>query len=247
MVRMGRLTEEQGMLLDELTALIRGELGQGMDPYPGEIIPPADALQQRAFSWAEGLDPESASQQARESSLMDMVMGKPSFERTPETEAELERYYQEAFVGPGKAAHQDELDVLAERYAGAGMNRSGSFADALGRSTTDYWSQLQGQKAGLMRGDIQDERAARESAAGRVMPGAEALAREESRVPTLWAQAGQARRGIDRELASEGVYDWLISQPAYNPWLGYMGLGLNTPAFQFGTESESFSVQGAVA
>ena len=80
---------------------------------------------------------------------------------------------------------------------------------------------------------------------GRVLPGVEASGREEMRIPGIWAQAGAARRGIDREVAGEGVYDWLVSQPAANPWLGYMGLALNTPQYQFGTQASGSTSPGA--
>jgi hypothetical protein len=234
-----RLTPEQSALLKNLNVLIGGELGKGMEPYPGEVIPPASDLQTQAFSMLGALGEGTPMTEERANAIMDLLGGTPGFQYDEQAKSDLESYYQTAIVEPSKAEFQDTLDAIAHQYGIRGAAASGSMYSSMAKEANRYQTNLDALKAGLIRGDITASRDSKEAALNRVIGATQESRAEETYVPTALLAGGAQERGIAGEQMSEGVWDWMVSQPAYNPWLGYLGTALGTPAYTFASQPSS--------
>lgn len=237
--RNDRLTPEQQQLLEDLNVLLTGQLGQGLEPFGGEISPGIDPLQQRAFDQLGELDPNSYDQKLRDYALRDVVKGTPAFEETAESRAETEQFFLDSFERPAQAQFDVDIDALAHRFGMSGSSLSGSFGKALGQETTNFRTNLQGIKANLLRGDRDAAIQSRESAAARRLGGVQASGFEETRQAQALFTGGSLRRGIQAEQNQDELFNFMFSQPAFNPWLGYLGVALGVPAYQFSGSSQT--------
>jgi hypothetical protein len=217
------LTAGQSSLLDQFVNLLSGEVGKGIEPYPGEMIPGEDPLQTKAFE-AFGAPSDRYSSMI-ESAISRAVSGEPAYKSSPE---DIAAYF-DLLEAPARANFERVgLRGIQEQFAGRGQEIGGGLIDASLGATGEFEQGLLAQRAAFARGDLDAERASREAAYGRLLPGAELAGVEQFRVPSVLAGAGAERRGIATELASEGVWDWLTSQPYANPWLGFAPLALGT-------------------
>lgn len=243
--RNSRLTPEQAQLLEDLNLLLTEQLGQGLAPFEGEIVPGIDPLQQRAFDQLGLLSPDSETQIGRDAALADVVAGTPAFEETDESRARTEQFFTESFERPAQAQFDVDIDALAHRFGVQGSSLGGDFATALGRQTTNFRTNLSGIKANLLRGDRDAAIASQEAAEARRLGGVAASGAEETRLPGALFTGGALRRGINAEGNQEDLFNFMFSQPAFNPWLGYLGAALGVPAYQFSGESRGTGTGGS--
>jgi len=244
-VQTDRLTPEQKQLLEDLNVLLTGQLGQGLAPFEGEISPGIDPLQQTAFDQLAAIDPNSYKQHDVDRALSQTVKGTPAFTETAESRAQTAQFFLDSFERPAQAQFDVDIDALAHRFGMSGSSLSGSFGKALGQETTNFRTNLSGIKANLLRGDRDAAIQSKENAFGRRLAGVQASGAEELRLPQALFTGGAARRGIEAEQNQDDLFNFMFSQPAFNPWLGYLGVALGVPAYQFSGGTQSGSAGGA--
>ena len=220
------LSPEQTAVLNQLLGEIGPEIGKGISPYPGEMIPGEDVLQSRAFEGIASLAGGTGTQSAIDLALGRSLSGEPAYRFKPD---ETLSTFFEQVEAPQRAGFERTLRGVQEQFAGLGQERGGGFIDASLGASREFEQGLGAQRATFLRGEMDAERASREAAAERQLPAVAAAGAEELRIPDVLMRAGTARRDISAEVASEGVFDWLVSQPASNPWLGYLNLALGIP------------------
>jgi len=216
--KVDRLTPGQMELLDELTNLLKGQLGIGIEPYSGQLVPGASEIQQQLF---EMLSPEGTvgglTKQGAEyiSQLMQQQFN-------PQ---EAQDYWQRAYVMPAQRAWEETVvPEVMERYAGANALDSGAARRALAKSWGDVQSQLNAELAKILWGEKQSL-AQRQDIASRLGL---------SLLPEVMGM-GEEQRAITQELMQEPYQKWQMSQPWANPWLNYLGTALGTTPYQINT------------
>lgn len=205
MGQMTTLTPEQRSILDMLTKILGGELGQ-----PGEMPPGASQLQEQLFGALSGGETGGAGSAIQAGSeYLDRLLSQ-DYDPTAGQE-----YWEQAFQKPMMQQWEQEImPSIAEKYGGAGAISSSGFNRAMGQAGANMQTQLGGQLADVL---YQGQQAHK----GRQLQGA-GLSQQ---LAGLLGQAGGEQRNI-------GLQQWESQQPWGNPWLNFLPLALGTRAFE---------------
>ncbi len=213
------LTPAQMELLDELTNLLKGQLGQGVEPYPGQLVPGASEIQQQLFDL---LSPIGGAIGGLTTQGADYISQLLQRQFNPE---EATQYWQQAFVNP--AMHEWEQNIVPqvmEYYAGQNAVDSGAAMRALAKSGTDLQTQLNAELANLLWGEKQSLQSRQDLASQMGL----------NLLPATIGM-GEEQRGITQQLMQEPYQKWQMSQPWANPWLQYLPVALGTTPYQVNT------------
>lgn len=216
------LTRGQKRLLNDLTGMLQGELGQAGPQYDGPLAPGLSGAQRQGLGIAEVLG--SGSIPGVDSAISDMVAGRGAGEFDADT------YFTQAVLNPAQQALDDEMRAIEARY---GAQNSGGFANALGEGVARFGTNIGAQMADLAReerGLADARRAAGVSASfGRNQDLASTAA-------ALMGPIGGIERGVEADLNLADLNKWQQGQAYNNPWLGFMGPALGTQAFGVGQQ-----------
>jgi len=211
-----RLTPGQMELLNELTNLLKGQLGKGIEPYPGQLVPGPSDIQQQIFELAGG-DLGGLMKQGADyiSQLMQQQFN-------PE---EAQEYWRRAYVSPAERAWKETVvPEVMERYAGVNALDSGAARRALAKSWGDIQSQLNAELAKILWGEKQSLTQRQDTASQLGL----------NLLPQVMG-IGEEQRGITQELMQEPYQKWQMSQAWSNPWLQYLPVALGTNPYQINT------------
>lgn len=199
------LTPGQMKLLNYLTNILGGELGQ-----PGENVPGASQLQQQLFSGLSGGETEGAGSTIQAGSdYLDRLL---SMDYDPSAGQE---YWEESFKKPMMQQWEQEImPGIAEKYAGSGAISSSGFNRAMGQAGTNMQTQLGAQLSDIL---YQGSEAHKQ----RQMQGA-GLSQQ---LAGLLSETGAEQRNIR-------LQQWEAQQPWGNPWLTFLSQALGTRAFE---------------
>ncbi len=216
------LTGEQGDVLSQLMRLLGGQIGQGVQPYPGQITPEASMLQRQGFDIAGQIPGQLGG-------LQDISMQALQRTMQPFDPATAMQTMEPARQLGLRTFERDVIPMLSEKFlAGTGARGSGSFARELSRGGQDLSLGLSAQLAPYL---FAGEQAQRQREA--MVPG---IAGQAAGIPGIGLQAlmgaGQQQRGIQAERFQEPYQKWAASQPYANPWLNFLGTGLGTQAIE---------------
>ncbi len=243
-------------LYKQLNDWIGPQIGQGVQPYSGQIAPGPTNLQQQAYSTAGGIDPVaqgglSAFQQALGSykpetsgNFLDMAqdplqMALGQYDPTSATKA-----WQENLKPAAELWKSDVVPFIQEKYAGQNAADSGAMNRALARSGQTFASNQSAQLANAIYGGEQAHLGRQTQNIG--------MAGQLSQVPGQnLAQMGQvggmgtdllsqmlniggSQRGIQGEQSAEEANKWAYSQPYNNPYLqNFLGTALQQPGMDY--------------
>lgn len=227
--RQGILTDEQQELLSTLSTTILGQVGEGVQPYRGNLVPGENDLLRQGFETASSGVEESGA--AARDSYLSLISGDPAFEVDPAArervyEADRARVFQDA---------DDLADQFEGRYAARGLSRSGGLEQSYGRALERATVGLDATRAGLHYADEEARRGSLEAGRDRMIPGLAArTATIAGDTGTLIGAGGEQRAILGQQQQAE-YSRWLTQQPYANPWLGYLPQSLGTPAYQLGT------------
>lgn len=216
---------------DAITNQVASAIGQGVDPYSGQITPGTSPLQQQAFGAAGGLlsNPLSTPMQ---SGVERLLSGEPAYQIDPATSR---AYYDEAVYRPAMQEFGDTLRGLDARY-GARFGKSGAQLEAAHRAAERFGTNLAGIRGDLAYRDEMARRQAAENAMGRIGTGVQAglgMSGDMRANLGMMAGLGGEQRAIEGQQLAEDYGKWLYAQPYNNPWLGFMGTALTpTPMMQ---------------
>ncbi len=213
------LTPGQMELLDELTNLLKGQLGQGVEPYPGQLVPGASEIQQQLF---EMLMPSGGSVGGLTKQGADYVSQLMQQQFNPK---EAQDYWQRAYVKPAQRTWEETVvPEVMERYAGQNALDSGAARRALAKSWGDVQSQLNAELAKILWGEKQSLTQRQDIASQLGL----------NLLPQVMG-IGEEQRGITQEMLQEPYQKWQMSQAWANPWLNYLGTALGTNPYQINT------------
>lgn len=214
-----RLTPGQMELLDELTGLLKGQLGKGIEPYSGQLVPGASEIQQQLF---EMLMPSGGSVGGLMKQGAEYISQLMQQQFNPE---EAQEYWQRAYVSPAERVWKETVvPEVMERYAGANALDSGAARRALAKSWGDVQSQLNAELAKILWGEKQSLTQRQDTASQLGL----------NLLPQIMGM-GEEQRGIMQEMLQEPYQKWQMSQAWANPWLQYLGTALGTSPFQINT------------
>ena len=212
------LTPGQRSLLDQLTGVLTGQVGAGVQAYPGQITPGPSALQTQAFgALADTLGGGGIMAPATES--LKGLMGQ--YDPTQAMD-----YWTKAVKEPAMRTWQEELvPQILEKYGAQNALSSSAFGQTLARSGANLASNLAGTLAQTILGEKGQHAQTQLGAA----TGYGNLAQN---ILSQVLGAGQTQRGIQAEQMAEPYQKWAYEQPYSNPWLSLLGPALTTPAFE---------------
>lgn len=213
------MTPGQMALLDSLSGLIQGQLGKGVEAYPGEMTSGPSGLQQQYFDLVSKIGSGTAANQAESQNALSSLI-KP-WEASGATD-----YWNQAIKDPAMLAWQDQImPTISEKFAAydalGGGGSQKAMSDAGAKLTTQMAAQLQDY---LMKD--------KELSNAQMMQAAGLSQGLNAQNAAMLGQAGETQRGITNEQLMEGYKKWAYSQPYNNPWLQYMGTTLNAQAFE---------------
>jgi len=213
------LTPGQMELLDELTNLLKGQLGQGVEPYPGQLVPGASEIQQQLFKM---LMPSGGAVGGLTKQGADYVSQLMQQQFNPD---EVTQFWQHAYVKPAERAWEEAVvPKVMEYYAGQNALDSGAARRALAKSGTDLQTQLNAELAKLLWGEKTNLQSRQDLASQLGL----------NLLPQVIGM-GEEQRGITQQLMQEPYQKWQMSQAWANPWLSYLPVALGTNPYQVNT------------
>jgi hypothetical protein len=212
-------------LLKKLTEQVSGQIGQGVEPYPGQVAAGASPLQSTLFSMLEGRQP----------GLVDELTGWGQQAVTQDEtydQGAAKDYWQESFVEPTRRNFWDEtMPQLREKFAGQGALSSGGFNRAVADAASDMEMKLGGKLGEILyrgRQDFQDRQLQERNV------GLSTLDRALNEMNALM-QSGQTQRGIEQGGLDAELQKWQMSRPYNNPWLQQAETALRISPYQIDT------------
>jgi hypothetical protein len=232
-----RMTTGQESLLNQLTGMISGQVGKGVEAYPGQVVPGATGTQQNTFDLAQ-LITGGQYQPVQDSQGALSQMFQP-FDPTS-----AQQYWQQGVVDPAMQLwERDILPAVQERFISNNAGSSGAANRAIARSGEELTTNLSGQLANLLYSGQQ-------SHLGRQVDASNTLMNQLTGITGIGTTAGGAERDIMSQLLGEDYQKWLATQPYNNPWLNMVPQALGAQAFEpivQGPSSSSGLLQSVIA
>jgi hypothetical protein len=238
--RKSTLTGGQSDLLNQLTSLLGGQLGSGVQGYGGEVVPGASELQQKTFDALGGLFGDGGMFQPSSTSkdVVDKIMAGTDVGTFDPTATQ--DWYQNALVNPAMENWSKTIaPQVQEKFIGQNAGSSGAANRAISTSASDVMKGLNTDLANALYGEKNtfDTRKfeAGQNDLNRMLqaPGVESQSNT-SFINNLLSAAGLG--GTQRDITSqqEGAdyQKWLSQQGYNNPWLQMLGQALGTQAVE---------------
>jgi hypothetical protein len=227
------LTKTQNTILEKLLKQIKGEVGEGVEAYPGDIAPGLGNTLKQLVDFARSYQ-DSELYRGSESVLNRALTADPDYEST-------RSYWQDAFVDPAmQMFERDILPAIRERNVGQGTFMSGGRHRAETGAAGDLMTNLTGQLANLMYGERQNTL----NRAMQAVPQSESL---QGTAANLLGTVGGMERGVKAEQMAEDYNKWGFSRPYANPWLQLLPTALGTQATTPYLYEEAPSTLGTLA
>lgn len=212
------LTGPQKDTLNQLIQMVQGQVGQGVDPYPGQIAPGASDIQDTTFQFLQNLLSGGDTGMAAGTDALTQLL-RP-FDPAATTEA-----WEAGVKAPALQTWEEEiLPAIQERYIGQGAASSGAANRAITKSGADLSADLAGQLATMLLGQEGQHEATQLAAVDQML-------RQALGLTGVGLTAGGQQRDIMAELLGEDYQKWQTAQPYNNPWLQMLQTVLGTKAF----------------
>lgn len=248
-------TGQQEMLLEELTKLMRGQIGKGVESYSGDMTAKPSDLETKGWGMINQLMGDSggrtATNQEAISKILQGTTSVPSYDVGEFDTQGIQDWYQNALVKPAmKTWEKDVAPVVQEKFIAQNAGSSGAANRAISGSAEDLMTSLNSQLADKLLSEKgafdtrkftaglqgnQNEFTAGQNDLQRILnvPGME-LTDTDTLLKTILAgtTAGATERGIDQNALNAEYQKWLTSQGYANPWLSYLNTVLGTNAFE---------------
>jgi len=246
-----RFIPSQTNLLDRIAGLMGGQVGSGITPYPGTMVPGITPLQQAGFGLMGGLSPLASGAMGYFGDVLGQTKPGAAQQYQQLGGQTLEQLMQpfdtasftQQVMDPTKAYamqtyQQDIMPMLMEKY-GTSSKDSGALWNILGKQGANISTALgaqmapylyEGQQAQLNR-QQQGVNQAMQMAQlpGSLLQQAGGIAGMGTDLVSQMLNAGAQQRGIAGEGLQEQASKYQLSQPYSNPWLTqYLGTILGT-------------------
>jgi hypothetical protein len=212
------LTGSQMGVLNNLTGILKGQIGQGVESYGGSTWAPASGLQTGAFDLVSQLLSGEGPMQGQMFAGLESLM-------QPWSPEQATQWWEQAVKAPAMQAWEtDIMPGVMEQFAAVDAAGGGGARTALGRAGAELSTNLGATLAGALAQDKGMSNQQLLQAAGLAGQYPMGLAQ-------LAGGMGQMERGIESERLYEPYQKWLTSQPYNNPWLQYLSPALGTQAY----------------
>ena len=208
------LTKSQRALLNQLSKLLIGEIGQSAEQYGGQIVPGETDLQSSIFQSLSGSF--TGANQDRDAAIQDFI-------KTGGVDPALRQEVYATQRGLAKNEFDDFARQVEERYNAQGAGRSGGLQRSLSRGAARFSTELASLQAGL---EYQDDVRRNQG----IFQGIQGLSQARLGDAELAQQAGGLQRSIQGQQLAEGYNKWQAAQPYSNPWLQYLPQVFGTQA-----------------
>lgn len=200
------LTRSQRAVLDQLSGILQGQLGQGAAPYPGETVAPATQSQQNIFDMVNKIT-SGENMYGLQSLIGDF------------DPAATREFFQTNVADPAMTAWQNEiLPVIKENYISQNAGSSGAANRAITKSGSDLATSLSQQLSEMLYNNKTTHEANLPSVIQSVLG--------------MGTGVGGQEQAINQSQLTGDYNQWLASQPYNNPWLNTLNTLLGTAAFQ---------------
>jgi len=218
--RDSRYTPAQQKLINKLAGQVHGEIGEGIDAYPGSVVPEPTEGQKMAQEMGQTfLGQKIPALAQRGEDLLQREDWDPSRSR--------ERWKQ-TVMQPAQEQFQEEMaPAIMEKFGSRNALSSSALNEAMGEASEDVQTSAMRKLADMT---YQDYTRHQQEQMNRAQMG-------QSMLGQALQQAGMAPnlgglREIERQEAVEEKQKWQTEQPYANPWLPQAGTVLGTQPVQ---------------
>lgn len=229
-------TPEQNELLKQLTALLGGQMGQGVTAYPGDMTAGPSGLQTQ--SWDAISDLISGGKSTSSADAVSKVLaGTDMGEFDP---AAIQEWYQDALVVPAmKNWENNVVPTVQEKFIGQNAASSGGANRAIAGSASDMMTDLNSQLASMLLGEKTAFDTRKFTAGQSDLDRATQVPGMESTSTTDWLNtlmsgttAGTTQQGLNQADINAEISKWSTEQPYNNPWLNLIASALGATSFE---------------
>ena len=183
------LTEGQSSLLSQLTGLLRGQLGQGVESYQETYTPGLSDLQTRSMDLVSRILGGDGVYGQTEDALSSFL--------EPYDSSAARDYWSASVADPMMRQWEDEiLPAVQEAYISRNAGSSGAANRAIAKSGADLASDMNASLARILYQDEQTHKADALTAAGQSMD-----------MGALLSSLGLSAGGLQRDVASEQLLE----------------------------------------
>lgn len=237
--------------------MLQGQIGQGVTPYPGQMVPGASPIQEMGFGMAGGLGPMvTGPQQYFQQMLgqvepgmagrgMGMAEGGLQDMLAPFDPAAATEFWETAHKRPAMEMWREDImpAIMEKGVRTAGTSDSGPMQKELARSGEDLATGLSGQLANLLYSGQQAQMGRQQTGVNQamqlagmpsnIMQGAGQVGGMGTDILSQMLNMGGMQRGIEGEQLQEPYAKWQFSQPYNNPYLSqFLGTALSQPPME---------------
>jgi len=255
-----KYTPGQEQLLNAITGQLIPQVGQGVTPYPGQMVAGLSPLQQQGFNIAGGMGGiGQAAQQHFQSMLgqvdtgmagrgMGMAEGALQDVLAPWDPAAATELWETAYKRPALETWREDImpSIMEKGVRSAGTADSGPMQRELARSGETLATNLSGQLANLLYSGQQAQLGRQQAGAGQamnlaglpsnVLQGAGQVGGMGTDMLSQLLNIGGIQRGVAGEQLQEPYAKWQYSQPYNNPYLtNFLGTALSQPPMDYYT------------
>lgn len=158
------MTDEQRQLLDSLSGILQGQLGQGTPAYTGNLTAPQTDLETQSWSSLSDMlsnmggstNTDSVIQQLLNSDTSTPNIGVQQYDVGEFDPTAIKEWYQNALVQPAMQAWQEDVvPTINESFIGQNAASSGAAPRAITKSAEDLMSGLNSEYANALFGEKQ--------------------------------------------------------------------------------------------
>jgi len=213
---------QQG-LLDQLTKLLGGQIGEGMPSYPGKITPGMSPMQGQGMDLIKKLLGGGGVYGTGVEAIDKIMAGPGGGAFNPETAT---KFWESSVKDPAlKMWGEDVLPQIQEHFISQNAGSSGGANRAIARSGEDLASSLTSELSKILFSGEQSQLDRLTSVPG--------MAGDMATMPINAAMMGGGmERGIEGEQLQELFQKWSGEQGYNNPWLKLLPLLLGTKAVE---------------
>ena len=236
-------------LYKQLAGQLSSQIGKGVTPYPGQIVPGASSLQQQGFGLAQGLGPMATGAGQFFGDTLGQVdpgmTGRAMGTAEQTLQNVLQPFDPKMLIESLEPARkfgmdvykQDVMPAIAEKYFSGGEGGAGY--RELARGGERLSSGLAAQLASYIYPASEAQKGREQIGVGQAMqmagmPGQ--IAGQAGQVGGMGTDIlsqmlniGGQQRDITAQQMQEPYQKWQQAQPYNNPWLQYMGQALSQP------------------
>ena len=249
------LTGGQRDLLDQLTDLLGGQLGQGIQPYQGQVTANMSPLTQSGINYFGDLLPTAQAGSNVFANVLGQYNPTQGFDYLSQgadamgsmladfDPTSARNYWNEAVKMPAMQTWQNDIvPQIMEKYAGQNATDSGAMRRAIANSGANMNTGLNAQLANLLFSGEQAQLGRQQQGVNQAMqmsqmPGQ--LAAQAGGIGSMgmdmvsqMMNAGGMEGSYNQQQLTDQYNKWATEQGYNNPWLQYLGTALGTHAFQ---------------